>query len=102
ALDLLEEAERLYYPTPIPDVRPIAARKARILLLLGDVDDVMAWAQERGLSIDDEPNYLREYELMTLARASIARYARDGREQDLRGAHALLQRLLSAAEGGER
>jgi LuxR family transcriptional regulator, maltose regulon positive regulatory protein len=102
ALDLLEEAERLHYPTPIPDVRPIAARKARILLLLGHVDDVMTWAQERGLSVDDEPSYLREYELMTLARASIARFVRDRREQDLRGASALLQRLLNAAEAGER
>lgn len=102
ALDLLEEAERLYYPTPIPDVRPIAARKARIQLLLGDVDDVMTWAEERGLSVDDEPSYLREFELMTLARASIARYVRDRRAQDLRDANALLQRLLGAAEAGER
>jgi len=36
ALDLLDEAERLYVRSPLPDVRPIAALRARIWLARAD------------------------------------------------------------------
>jgi MalT-like TPR region len=35
ALDLLDEPERLYVRTPLPDVRPVAALKMRIWLAPG-------------------------------------------------------------------
>ncbi|MFZ1754842.1 MAG: tetratricopeptide repeat protein [Caldilineaceae bacterium] len=95
ALALLDEAARLYYPTPVPDVRPIAALKAQVWLAQGRLADAQAWASERGLSVDDELSFLHEFEYITLARILMA--------QNQNGpAVALLERLLQAAESGER
>ncbi|RME45333.1 MAG: helix-turn-helix transcriptional regulator, partial [Chloroflexi bacterium] len=95
---LLTEAERRYYRTPVPDVRPLAALKARVWIAQGRVDKVLAWARDRGLSIDDDLRYVREFEHITLARALLAEYGHTGLEQSLRGAMRLLDRLLHAAE----
>jgi LuxR family transcriptional regulator, maltose regulon positive regulatory protein len=54
------------------------------------------------LSVDDEPDYLRELEHLTLARALVARFAADGDEGSITGAVRLLDRLLDAAEQGGR
>lgn len=95
ALALLDEAARLYYPTPLPNVRPTAALKARVWIAQGRVTDAQAWANERGLSVDDELSYLNEFEHITLARILMA--------QNQNGpAVALLERLLQAAESGAR
>jgi len=56
----------------------------------------------RGRSVDDDLSYLREYEHITLARVLIARYRRDRTENAVREAVGLLERLLQAAEAGER
>jgi LuxR family maltose regulon positive regulatory protein len=58
--------------------------------------------REQNLSPDDELNYLREFEHLTLARALIAQYKTDQVEGDLHAAVGLLARLLQAAEEGER
>jgi LuxR family maltose regulon positive regulatory protein len=102
ALELLKEAERLFYRSPIPDVRPIAALKARVLVARGRLAEALAWVRARGLSVDDDLSYLREYEHITLARVLIARYRRDRAESAIREAVGLLERLLQAAEAGER
>ena len=102
ALDLLDEAERLYYSVPFPDVRPVAALKARVWLAQGRLDDALAWVRERGLSLDDELSYLREFEHITLARVRIAQVDSDPAERSLHEPQALLERLLNAAEEGER
>jgi LuxR family maltose regulon positive regulatory protein len=102
ALDLLDEAEPLYIRTPLPDMRPIAAMKARIWVAQGRLDKAMSWARERGLSADDDLSIMREFEHITLARVLIARY-RSARDDDaLDGAMRLLERLLKAAEEGGR
>ena len=77
ALDLLNEAERLFIRTPLPDVRPISALKARIWVAQGRVIEAQGWAREQGLSVDDAPSYLREFEHITLARVLIARHKSD-------------------------
>jgi len=102
ALDLLNQAERLFYRSPIPDVRPIAALKTRVLVARGRLAEALAWVRARGLSVDDDLSYLREYEHITLARVLIARYRRDRAESAIREAVGLLERLLQAAEAGER
>ncbi len=94
ALDLLEEAGRLHIRSPLPEVRPLAALKARLNVRQGRLAEAMAWARERGLSTDDEPGYLGEFEHVTLARVLIAR--NEGK------AIGLLKRLLQAAEEGGR
>jgi LuxR family maltose regulon positive regulatory protein len=102
ALDLFNEAERLYVRTPLPDVRPISALKARIWVTQGRLVEALAWARERSLSVDDEPSYLREFEHITLARVLIARYRNDPVDGSIHEAMGLLERLLNAAEAGGR
>ena len=55
ALDLLDEAERVYDGDFSPDVRPVAAMRARVWVAQGRPDRALGWARERGLSADDEP-----------------------------------------------
>ncbi|MDX1522737.1 MAG: hypothetical protein R3264_14005, partial [Anaerolineae bacterium] len=50
ALDLLHEAERLYISDFFPNVRPIAARKARVWVAQGRLAEALDWAREQGLS----------------------------------------------------
>ena len=76
----------------MPDLRPIAALKARIYLKQGRPDKARAWAAERGLSLADEVSYLHEFEHLTLARLEIANPL----------VNALLARLLQAAEAQKR
>jgi LuxR family maltose regulon positive regulatory protein len=92
ALALLDEAKRFYIQTLVPDLRPIAALKARIYLKQGRPDKARAWAAERGLSLTDEVSYLHEFEQLTLARLEIANPQ----------VNALLARLLQAAEAQKR
>ena len=92
ALALLDEAKRVYIQTVVPDLRPIAALKARIYLKQGRPDKARAWAAERGLSLADEVSYLHEFEHLTLARLEIANPL----------VNALLARLLQAAEAQKR
>jgi LuxR family maltose regulon positive regulatory protein len=92
ALALLDEAKRVYIQTVVPDLRPIAALKARIHLKQGRPDKVRVWAAERGLSLADEVSYLHEFEHLTLARLEIANPL----------VTALLARLLQAAEAQKR
>lgn len=102
ALALLDEAEPRYVADFFPDLRPIAALKARIWIAQGRLDAALAWARQRGLSVADEPSYLREFEHLTLARILIAR-ARSGADAGAAGeAISMLDRLLAAAAAGGR
>ncbi|MBV7336135.1 LuxR C-terminal-related transcriptional regulator [Chloroflexi bacterium TSY] len=102
ALNLLDEAERLYIKSPYPDLRPLAALKTRVWIQQDRLDEVLAWAYERGLSVDDDLSYLREFEHITLARVLIAQYKSDQVECSFHEAMGLLVRLLQAAEAGGR
>jgi len=102
AIDLLNEAERLYIRSPLPDVRPIAALKARVWIRQGKLAEALEWARERSLSGEDDLSYLKEFEHITLARLFIARYKNDRSDASDRAALRLLDRLLQAAEGGGR
>ena len=73
ALDLLDEAQRVYLGDFSPNVRPIPALRARVLVAQGRVAEALAWAREQGLSADDDLSYLREFEHVTLARVLAAR-----------------------------
>jgi LuxR family transcriptional regulator, maltose regulon positive regulatory protein len=102
ALGLLDEAERLFIRTPLPDVRPFAALKARIWAAQGRVAEALDWARERGLSVDDDLSYLHEFEHLTLARVLIAQGEREEAGGAIHDAMRLLERLLLAAEQGGR
>jgi LuxR family maltose regulon positive regulatory protein len=102
ALALLDEAERLYYRSPIPNVQPIDAQRVRLWAAQGRLADAQRWAHIRGLSVADELSYLREYEYITLARILLAQAAHAGEAQPRQAAIGLLARLLAMAEAGER
>ena len=72
ALDLLDEAERLYVSDFFPNVRPVAALKTRVWVAQGRLGEALDWAREQGLSAQDELSYLREFEHITLARVLLA------------------------------
>ena len=102
ALDLLNEAERLYVSDFFPDVRPVPALRARVRIAQGEWGEALGWARERGLSADDDLSYLHEFEHITLARVLLARYTAERAERSIDEATRLLERLLRAAEEGQR
>src|SRR5689334_14688860 len=102
ALDLLNEAERLYVGDFFPNVRPVPALKARLRVAQGELGEALGWARERGLSVADDLSYLREFEHITLARVLLARYTAERAERPVQEATRLLERLLRAAEEGRR
>jgi LuxR family maltose regulon positive regulatory protein len=102
ALDLLNEAERLYTGDFFPNVRPVPALRARVWIVQGELGEALSWARERGLSVDDDLSYLREFEHITLARVLLARYQDERAEASIHEAIRLLERLLPTAEEGGR
>jgi LuxR family maltose regulon positive regulatory protein len=105
AVDLLGEAERLYMSGLAPNVRPIAALRARVWVAQGRLGEALDWTRERRLSVEDDLSYLREFEHITLARLLLARYKSDHGDRadgSLHEVMGLLERLLQAAEAGER
>jgi LuxR family transcriptional regulator, maltose regulon positive regulatory protein len=104
ALELLEEAERRYAGDFSPNVRPVAALVTRVWLAQGRLGEALGWGREQGLSAQDELSYLREFEHITLARVLLdcAKSERADHSHSMREAIGLLERLLQAAEAGER
>jgi LuxR family transcriptional regulator, maltose regulon positive regulatory protein len=109
ALALLDEAERHFISSPLPEVRSVGAVRAEIWAAQGRVADARRWVNDRGLSSVDELSYLREFEHLTLARILVAQHTEDTRMRadeptggPLRAALDLLERLLAAAEEGGR
>ena len=102
ALALLDEADRVTIRVPLPDVRPVAALKARVWLKQGRLAEAQMWAREQGLSVDDDIRYSREFEHITLARVLIAAGKSDREAGSFDEATRLLGRLLQAAEASRR
>lgn len=98
AASLLDEAERLYVSDFFPNVRPVAAVRARVWIAQGRLEEALRWQDGVGVGVDDAPSYLREFEHITLARLLLAQDRSGGPEPVL----ALLDRLLEAAERGGR
>jgi LuxR family maltose regulon positive regulatory protein len=102
ALELLGEADRLYFSDFSPDVRPVGAVRARVWLSQGRVPEAQRWARERGLSATDDLTYVREFEHATLARVLLAQGFGDAAKEPIRAAIELTERLLAAAQDGGR
>ena len=102
ALELLDEAERFYVGDFFPDVRPVAAVRARIWILAGSWPQALDWARGRGLSAQDDLVYLREFEHITLARVLFAQSSADGTRSAVEEVATFLERLGIAAEQGGR
>jgi LuxR family maltose regulon positive regulatory protein len=102
ALDLLDEADNQYIRTPLPDVCPTGALRARIWIIQGKLDSALAWARKRRLTADDDLTYLSEFEHIILASLLLARCKVDQVNNAVYEAMRLLKRLLQAAEAGGR
>ena len=102
AVELLDEAEHLYNADFSPNVHPVAALKTRVWIAQGKLGEALSWAREQGLSSEDDLNYLREFEHITLSRILLARYKSKRADSSLGEAIGLLEHLLSAAEAGGR
>ncbi|HMQ31051.1 MAG TPA: LuxR C-terminal-related transcriptional regulator [Chloroflexaceae bacterium] len=102
ALERLDLAEHHFIRTPLPEQRPLVALRARVCIRQGDLEAAVAWARGHGVSADDPPSFLREFEQITLARLLIARARAESSMAPAREALELLGRLLRAAEDGGR
>jgi len=104
AARLLDQAETLYRRGFYPDIRPLAAMRARFHIAQGDLTAAAGWAHDRGVTTDDDPDYLHEYEHLTLARLLLAQHhagqrsaAQYGTASPVTAALGLLDRLHTAA-----
>ena len=97
ALVMLDRAERLHRPGFLPDIAPLPARRARVLVRLGRIDDARAWAAERGIGVDGTTAYRSEYARLTLARVLLA----DG-GPGLAASLESLDRIVTAADAAGR
>jgi LuxR family maltose regulon positive regulatory protein len=102
ALDLMDEAKRLFVVNPVPDFSPIDALKAKVYLRQGRLSEALGWARECGLSVNDSLTYVDEFAHITLARVLIARHITEPAAGSIQEAIVLLERLLQAAEAGRR
>jgi len=78
------------------------AAQARLALMQDDLPSAVSWAEASGFVADEEPNYPREEEYLTLARVLTAQGRLNPTDRYLDESLRLLDRLLVAAEGGWR
>jgi LuxR family maltose regulon positive regulatory protein len=102
ALELLEQAERLYDGNFSPNVRPVVTRKTRVWVAQGRLDEALGWARGQELTVENELSYLHEFDHITLVRVLLACYQCDHSPGSISGAMTMLERLLQAAEEGGR
>jgi LuxR family maltose regulon positive regulatory protein len=69
---LLDLAETLYRRGFYPELRPIPAMRARLAIAAGDLASASGWSQDRGMIVGGDPDYVREYEHLTLVRLLLA------------------------------
>jgi LuxR family maltose regulon positive regulatory protein len=102
ALALIDEAARVFTSDFSPEVRPPSAVRARLWVARGQPRDALRWAKQRGLSVADDLDYLREFEHITLARALLASSRSEPSTHGVDEVTVLLERLLHEAEVGQR
>jgi len=96
ALEALGQAERVgLSPQVVALLNPVPVWRARLLLARGEVAEAARWANERGMSVTDQPSYPREGEYLVLARVLLAAQQPDQ-------ALELLARLYAQAAAQER
>lgn len=102
AFNLLEEAEANYRRGPMPDVRPTATLKTRILIKQNKLSEALGWAKGLDLTPSDDLGFLREFDHITIVRVLIAQYKKEQKNECFNDATRLLKRLLGEAETGGR
>jgi len=77
AVKLLDQAQVLYRPGFYPELRPIAAMRARVQIAAADLVAAEEWALDRGVTAGDDVTFLWEYDHLTLVRLLLAQHLRD-------------------------
>jgi LuxR family maltose regulon positive regulatory protein len=98
---IIEDALRVYVPDFFPNIRPVAAARARLFIVQGRLEEAARWQREVGIGIEDSPSYFREFEHVTFARLRLAQDIKRGGKADAETV-AFLERLLLAADQGNR
>jgi LuxR family maltose regulon positive regulatory protein len=91
ALELLDEAERVFFADFSPVIQPIPAVKARLLIALGRLDPAREWAERARVGPADDTTYVGQFDHATLARLLLA----EGRIDE---SNTLARRLVAAAQ----
>ena len=99
AVEQMKEAEHLFTPSALPNLRPPNALRARLMVKKGQTDEALAWAREQGLSLDSDLIFFQEFGHLTLARILCTRC---GNNASIVEVLEFLNRLLKAAEAGGR
>ena len=76
ALELLDRAQALYRAGSYPDVHPIAATRARVQIMAGDLTAAARWAGDHDVTLAGDDTFLHEYERLTLVRLRLAEHGR--------------------------
>jgi LuxR family maltose regulon positive regulatory protein len=102
AVELLDQASTRYRRGFYPDLRPIAAMKARIHIEQGLLAEAVSWARQHGIAAADDVSFQREFDHLTLVRLLIAQYRDRDDFAALNDAVGLLSRLLQPAHESRR
>lgn len=101
ASEALDQAERAHVAGFFPDVRPIAAQRARLRIVQGRLPEAWDWARDREVRRAVDPGHLDEYDQLTLVRLLLAEHRAAADRTLLEEAGARLDRLVpGAGEGG--
>jgi LuxR family maltose regulon positive regulatory protein len=102
AVQHFDQAEQLHRPGFFPELRPIAAMRARTWIMQDNLAEAAGWARAQGVSTADEARYLSEYDHLTLVRLLLAQSRTHQETSALRSPAALLDRLHASAETAQR
>jgi LuxR family maltose regulon positive regulatory protein len=103
ARNALQQAEQAVRGWETPEiVADMAAHRARLWLAQGNLPAAVRWIQQSGIRTNNEPTYLHEFELLTLARVLIAQGSAQRDEQTPHEALGLLEQLRQEADAGGR
>src|SRR5829696_4009653 len=91
--------KRNYFPLLVARGETV---QTRLALMRNDLPAAVTWAEASGLLVNDEPNYPREEQYLTLVRVFIAQGRLDSMGSYLDDALGLLGRLFKTAEDGGR
>ena len=98
ALGHFDEAEHFRIRGFYPVARPLPAMRVPVWIALGDLDSAIRWSTQSDVAFDDQPTFLREYELLTLIRVAIAVVDTVPIDPKLDRSLFLIDRLLARAE----
>ncbi|MBL0884906.1 LuxR C-terminal-related transcriptional regulator [Myceligenerans indicum] len=74
AVDALDAATSAFLPGFLPEVQPLPAVRARVLIAAGRLDEASEWARQKSIAgppADGLPDYASEYDMLTWARLEI-------------------------------